>query len=138
MAGLSDLDFQPGLRFQELVKARFGVSVSPISSSFEFLLVASFSRSAIRLDANSVSLILQSCLGRVAQDFHVSWLQGWSFCFRVSCKSVGIMIHHLKTFVDKLLSLHFTLWRHGGPDWRKELVNLGSFAGCGMASGYSF
>jgi hypothetical protein len=59
------------MAFQQQVKERLGVSVSQISSSSLFHLVATFSRSAIHIDADSVSLIIQSCLGGVAGDFHV-------------------------------------------------------------------
>jgi hypothetical protein len=58
MATLSDLDFSHGLGFQEMACSRFGVTVTPLSSSSMFLLVASFSRSVIRIDSDSVSLIL--------------------------------------------------------------------------------
>jgi hypothetical protein len=84
--------------------------------------VASFSRSAIRLDVHSVGLILQSCLGVTARDFNVTWLKDWSFCFQVFSKSVGIVIYHLCSYVGKHFSVHFTLWCNGGPDWRRELT----------------
>jgi hypothetical protein len=98
MAGLSDLDFSPGLVFQDIVKSRFGVPAPPplISSSVFFHLVVSLSCSAIRIDQHFVSLILQSCLGENAEDFKILRLQQWCFCFSVSCKNVGIMVHHLK------------------------------------------
>jgi hypothetical protein len=63
---LSDLDFSPGLPLQDEVLAKFG---SP-----GFLLVASFSRSAIRINEESVAL--QSCLGGLATDFLVEYLIG--------------------------------------------------------------
>jgi hypothetical protein len=65
MAGLSDLSFDPGIEFSALVSSRFGCSVSSphALSTSAFHLVASFGRSALRLDVDSVSLILQSCLG---------------------------------------------------------------------------
>jgi hypothetical protein len=75
MAGLSNLDFSSGLAFQRQVKDRFGVPVSPISPSSVFFLVSSFSRSTIKIDPGSVSLILQSCLGGKALDFNVIWLK---------------------------------------------------------------
>ncbi|TVT97149.1 hypothetical protein EJB05_57616, partial [Eragrostis curvula] len=121
MGGLSDLDFQRGLEFQDLVTQRFASTVSPLSSSSGFLLVASFSRSAIRIDEHSVSLILQSCLGGTADDFKVSHLKDWCFSFIVSSKHVGFMIYHLRKVLDKSFDLHFTLWRNGGPDWVHEL-----------------
>jgi hypothetical protein len=62
MAVLSDLDFKPSPAFLDQVKSHFRVIVSPISSTLVFLLVASFSRSTIRFDVDSMNLILQSCL----------------------------------------------------------------------------
>jgi len=51
MAGLSGLDFQSVLDFQEAMKSRFGTSFKVTSSSqdVDFFLVASFSGSALRL-----------------------------------------------------------------------------------------
>jgi hypothetical protein len=91
------------------VKGRFGVSVSLISSSSLFHRVATFSCSTICIDADSVSLILQSYLGGVAGDFQVLWLHDWTFSFFVSYKDVGLMIHHLRGFSSKLFCVHFTL-----------------------------
>lgn len=73
MAALSCLDFRPGLEFQDLVFSRFGphAHVSSSSPSDDFFLVVSFYRSAIRLDVDSVALILQSMLGGLAHDFRV-------------------------------------------------------------------
>jgi hypothetical protein len=117
MAGLSDLAFQPGLDFQELIKQRFRVPVSPISSSSVFFLIASFNRSAIRLDVDSLSLILQGCLGGIAADFNVS-----CFRFSVSYKNVGLLTHRLKVLSTKHYSVHSTLWRDGGQNWQRELA----------------
>jgi hypothetical protein len=58
----------------------------------------------------------------MARDFNVPWLKDWSFCFQVSDKSVGIMIHHLRSYVGKHFLVHFALWCNGGPDWRRELT----------------
>lgn len=100
MGGFSDLDFGPGLDLQRLVQSRFStpVNFSPSVSSNGFLLVASFGRSAIRLDVNSVGLILQSCLGGIDVDFCVKHLSGMLFQFKVSTKDVGFLIYRLKYF----------------------------------------
>lgn len=78
MAGLSDLNFDPGIKFASLVLQRFGCSVSPTIAPFPtaFHLVASFGCSAIRLNEDSVGLILQSCLGGSAKNFNVLHLLG--------------------------------------------------------------
>ncbi|CAL4888967.1 unnamed protein product [Urochloa decumbens] len=44
----------------------------------------------------------------------------WTYRFSVSCKSVGIMIHRLRSFSCKSFAIHFTLWRNGGPDSIRE------------------
>jgi hypothetical protein len=71
---LYDLDFSPGLRFQDRVHASFGMSVSPPPCSPDFILVVIVSRLAIRFNEDSVALILQSCLGGQATNFRVSLL----------------------------------------------------------------
>jgi hypothetical protein len=78
--------------------------------------VATFSRLTIRIGADTVSLVLQSCLGGVAEDFHVLWLHDWTFSFFISYKNVGLMIHLLRGFSGKLFCVHFMLWRNGGLD----------------------
>jgi hypothetical protein len=108
MAGLSDLDFAPGLQIQHVVEERFSSPVSfHTSSSWEFFLVVTFGRSAIRLNEYSVSLILQSCLGGVAKDFKVAHLFGMCFRFLVFSKSVGFLVYNLKFY--KCLSLWLSL-----------------------------
>jgi len=88
MAGLSNISFDPGLKFGNQIFQRFGCSVSPTPSqlSSSFKLVASFGRSAIRLNEDLVGLLLQSCLGGHSNDFHVKHLSGWMFSFQVSYK----------------------------------------------------
>lgn len=120
--GLSDLDFRLGLEFERSVVARFDrlVSSSPASSQPAFILVASFGRSSIRLNEDSMSLLLQACLGGIAKDFHVKYLLGWMFSFQVSCKDVGLMVYHLKSFACKSFAVFFFLWGNGGPNWIVE------------------
>jgi len=122
MAGLSDLCFDPGIKFASLVKDRFGCSVSPTSafSSGAFHHIMSFGRSALHLNVDSVGLILQACLGGIAKNFNVFHLLGWMFNFSVSCKNVGIMIYKLKSFSYKYFAAFFHLWSRGGPNWRRE------------------
>ncbi|CAO2176397.1 unnamed protein product [Urochloa humidicola] len=111
MGGLSDLDFGPGLVFQQLVRNHFSSPVifSGSSSSREFWLMCSFSRSAIRLNIDSVGLILQSTLGGIASDFNVLHLPEWMFRFSVDSKLVGLMVHRSKSFSCPSFSIHFAL-----------------------------
>lgn len=100
---------------------RFGRPVSPSPTSQQsFVLVASFGRSSVRLNVDSVSLLLQSCLGGVAKDFHVKFLSGWMFSFCLSCKDVGFMVYRLKSFACKSFAVFFFLWGNGGPNWVLE------------------
>lgn len=122
MAGLSDLDFDHGIGFSSLASQRFGCSVSPTTAfpKSAFHLVASFGRSAIRLNEDSVGLILQACLGGVAKDFCVLHLSGWMFSFSISCKDVGFLVYNLKHFSCKSYSIFFHLWGDGGPNWCRD------------------
>ncbi|TVU04267.1 hypothetical protein EJB05_50163, partial [Eragrostis curvula] len=122
MAGLSDLDFSPGLDLQRKIADRFGTSVSPSSPSLGFILVASFSRSALRINVDSVGLVLQSCLGGSAADFRVQFLKDWCFRFEVHSKAVGFLINSLRSFSCQLFAIHFTLWGNGGPNWQREFA----------------
>lgn len=85
---LSDMNFQPGMDFQRVVHDRFGpsASVSSPSPMGEFFLVVSFGRSDIRLDNDSVALMLQSVLGGCAPEFRVQHQSSWisAFLFRPS------------------------------------------------------
>jgi hypothetical protein len=123
MVGLSDLDFSPGLEIQRVVKDRFSspVSFHPSSPSPEFLLVATFGRSAIRRNVASVSLILQSCLEGVASDYNVSHLSGMCFRFSVFSKQVGFLVYRLGFFKRPKFAVFFDLWGNGGPNWQREL-----------------
>lgn len=85
------------VEFSASVSNRFGPSTlvnSPAPSS-DFFLIASFSRSAIRLNE---SLILQAVLGGVARNSRVVHQTDWVFRFSVASKNVGIMVHHLSKF----------------------------------------
>lgn len=64
----------------------------------------------MRLNEDSVGLLLQSCLGGLATDFHVSHLSRWMFRFSVSCKSVGLMVCKSKSFICKIFVAYFFLW----------------------------
>jgi hypothetical protein len=57
---LSDLDLSLGLQLQDRVHASFGTSVSLPPYSLGFILVATVSRAAIKINEDSAALILQS------------------------------------------------------------------------------
>ncbi|CAN6251175.1 unnamed protein product [Urochloa humidicola] len=122
MASLSSIDFSPGLAFQALVWERFGATaqVSFVSLDHDFFLIASISRSAVRVDVDSVALFLQAVLGGNAPNFRVLHLAIWNIRFSINGKHVGIMVHRLSKFTCKFFAIHFTLWRDGDPDSIKE------------------
>ena len=93
-----------------LVSQQFGCSVSPTSplAPSSFHLVSSFGRSTVRLNVDSVSLILQACLGGNAKDYNVNHLSGFMIC--------KLRNHSCKTFLN-----FFHLWS-GGPNWRRDFV----------------
>lgn len=93
---LSDLKFDQGLAFKDKISKKFGVLVNFIDGRNlkEFFLVAEFSRFNIKLNEDSVELILQSCFGGHASRFMVTCCQNWSFMFSVASKDVGFAIYH--------------------------------------------
>lgn len=119
---LTDLKFEPGLAFEAYIWKQFGVPVNHLDGGNlrEFFMVAEICRSKLRINNESVSLILQSCFGGHASRFKVSCLQNWSFKFSVSSKDVGFAIIKGGNYVNDLFIVGFFLWGHGGPDFRKE------------------
>uniref|UniRef100_K3Z092 Uncharacterized protein n=1 Tax=Setaria italica TaxID=4555 RepID=K3Z092_SETIT len=82
--------------------------------------VASYGRSAIRLNVESVSLILQSCLGGVAKDFNVQHLSGWMFQFSVTSKNVGFLVCRSGSFKCNLFGIFFALLGDGGANLQRQ------------------
>jgi hypothetical protein len=119
---LSDLDFSLGLSLQAHIHAQLGTSITPSPSVVGFLLVASFGRSAIHLNEDSVALMLESCLGSQATLFRVHHVSGWSFQFQVRSKAVGFWLYDLKSVCCKIFSVHFSLWVNGGPTGNVSII----------------
>ena len=69
----SVLDFSPGIAFSSKVLSLLGCPViSPFpDDEHSFWLIASFTRSKLKIDEHNVGLILQSILGGVASEFAV-------------------------------------------------------------------
>lgn len=103
-----------------MIRSKFGCSVSPISSSSSFFLVASFGRCKFRLCSASVGTLLQATIGGVAEDFDVVPLSDRVFRFSVSSRWVGFHIFKLRSFECNLFKVFFHLWGNGGPRWISE------------------
>ena len=116
------LDFSPGLSFQDEVCRRFGRSVHHPSSSPDgsFFLLATSRRFTFRLTEDSVALALQSCLGGAASGFHVNFQSDRHYRFSVSCKAIGFHVYQLRHFIGSHFDVYFHLWSNGAPHWERE------------------
>lgn len=84
--------------------------------------MAFFTRSRFKLDEDSVSFLLPSCLGGSAFRFNIRHLLGRSFKFSVASKFVGLFIYSTKSFSHQNFEVRFSLWGNGGPIWERELL----------------
>jgi hypothetical protein len=105
------LDFSPSKKFQQDILVRHGKPVHHPSSSpnRSFFQLTVFRRYTVRLTEESVSWMLQSCLGGSAAEFHVTFQSDRHFRFWVSSKVVGFMIYNLKRFIGSCLDVYFFL-----------------------------
>ncbi|KAG0512725.1 hypothetical protein BDA96_10G038600 [Sorghum bicolor] len=116
----SSLNPRPGISIQKLIRSRFNCSVSPVSRSHVFFLVASFGHCKLRLSAASVGAVIQATIGGYAADFDVLHLNDRVFRFSVSSKKVGFHIVSLRSFECSEYKIFFHLWGMGGPNWKRE------------------
>jgi hypothetical protein len=114
------LDFSWGSSFQKKVKNQCGSTVHPLGKSSHFLLAVSFGHAKFKLDCDSVSIALESCIGGLYDDLDVCQLGDRIFHFSVNSKVVGFMVYALRSFVCEAFKCYFHLWGNGGPAWKKE------------------
>jgi hypothetical protein len=114
------LDFSYGHRFRAKVRDLFSTPVKPISASGHFFLVVSFGHAQFRLDILNASVALSSCLGCAYDEIYVVKLSDRVFKFFVASKSIGFMVHNLRSFACPQFVCYFHLWGRGGPNWQKE------------------
>jgi hypothetical protein len=114
------LDFSWGSSFQRKVKSHCGSTVHPLGKSRHFLLVVSFGRAKFKLDCDSVSIALESCIGGLCDDLDVRQLGDRIFRFSVNSKIVGFMVYALRSFDCEAFKCYFHLWGNGGPAWKRE------------------
>lgn len=113
MASLLHWAFAPGLKFEELVHSRFGslVHFSPSLGTKEFFLVVSFSSASFPLTVESVGIVLQCCIGGLAQGFNVHQLAKQNFHFSVASNRVGHFVYGLKDRIWPNFGCHFRLFK---------------------------
>ncbi|CAN6165585.1 unnamed protein product [Urochloa humidicola] len=124
MASLDTLDPSHGQNFSAKVRSTLG---SPVTSptpddATSFWLLATFSRSCLRLDEFSVSRILHSILGGSPEHFSVVEVEEHIFKFSVFDKSVGLAIYRLRSFDCPSFRVFFSLWNEKGMSLARELV----------------
>ncbi|CAN6194842.1 unnamed protein product [Urochloa humidicola] len=124
MASLDALDPSHGQSFSAKVRSTLGSPLTSPSSddASSFWLLASFSRSRLRLDDFSVSRILLSVLGGSSEHFSVVEVDEHIFKFTVFDKSVGLAIYRLRSFECPSFRVFFTLWNEKGISLARELV----------------
>jgi hypothetical protein len=83
------LDFTPGSRFKADVHHRFRSTVHSLGKSDHFLMAISFGRAKFKLDVDTVSLALESCLGGSSEDLSVVHLRERVFLFLIGLQASG-------------------------------------------------
>jgi hypothetical protein len=83
-------------------------------------LAVSFGCAKFKLDCDSVSIALESCIGGLCDDLDVRQLGDRVFRFSVNFKLVGFMVYALKSFDCEAFKCYFHLWGNGGPAWKRE------------------
>lgn len=82
--------------------------------SGEFFIMASFSKSRLRLSEDCVGFCLQSILGGNPSSFAVSRLDDQVSRFVVSCKDVGLAVLRLGMFASLIFKVAFFLCNDHG------------------------
>jgi hypothetical protein len=117
------LDFSWGSEFQKKVKQRYHSTVHPLGKSDHFLMTVSFGHAKFKLDSDSASLALESCIGGLCDDLAVIQLGERVFRFSVNSRAVGFMVYDLKSFACDSFKCYFHLWGNGGPSWKREFAS---------------
>jgi hypothetical protein len=103
--------------FQDDIRCRFH---APVHHPFptpngSFLLFATFQCFLFRLAEEYVALVLQSCLGGRASDFHVKFLSNNHFHFSIFSKEVDFQIYRKRRVITSSFDIYFHLWSNGTP-----------------------
>jgi hypothetical protein len=105
MAALSDL---------EQVLSRFGTSIMPLGSSWW---APSLVLLLISMKIQWLWSFKHVAVAKATR-YRVKHLSGGCYRFEVSSKAVGFWLYHLIS--GRTFSIHFSLWRNGGPNWAQE------------------
>jgi hypothetical protein len=116
------LDFSWGSEFQRKVKQRYQSTVHPLGKSDHFLMTVLFGRAKFKLDCDTISIALESCIGGLCDDLSVVQLGDRVFRFSVNSRAVGFMVYDLKCFSSDSFKCYFHLWGNGGPASKREFV----------------
>jgi hypothetical protein len=116
------LDFSWGLEFQKKVKDCYHSTIHPLGKADHFLMAVSFGWSKFKLDCDTVSIALESCIGGLCDDLSVVQLSERTFRFSINSRAVGFMVYDLKSFSCAAFKCYFHLWGNGGPAWRREFA----------------
>ena len=106
---LSDLDFSRGKDFEQHIRHAFNLPINNREGSThnDFIMVVAFQRSKLRLNDDSVGLILQASFGGAASRFKYSSLMNLTFKFCVSSRHVGFEILMHGNIANTLFNMEF-------------------------------
>lgn len=119
---LPGLNFRPERVIEAEIHRKFGSAVSfdPSFPSSEFFLVLSFGRCKFKVSVSSATILLQSVIGGVAENFRLLPLGDRVFRFSVASSVVGFHIYKLRSSECKNFKVFFNLWHGGGPNFKSE------------------
>lgn len=118
------VDLRPGLQFSKKVRSLLGASISASpSSGSSFCLLATFTRSKLKLTVEHVGFLLQSALGGSSDLFQVSELEDWIFKFCVSSKEVELLVYQLGIFQCDIFKVVFHLYNDRGIQFARSVLS---------------
>lgn len=117
---LPPLDLSPGEAIAAKVRSRFSTPVHYVDANPTFQLVVSFGRTTFPLSVDHVGHALRACLGGDLAYLHIVHIRGSVYRFSMASKSVGFLIHNLRSYSCPHFNFHFHLWGFGGPNWNHE------------------
>jgi hypothetical protein len=102
-------------------RLRSPINFSPSLKTKEFFLVVAFSSACFPLDEETVSVVLQCCLGGNHAEFCVVRLSDKKFRFSVASNRVGHFVYGLRDRVWPDFVCHFSLFRGNSDSFFKDM-----------------